>query len=72
LNPEGLPKSGPAFGKYGGTFLERVDVDDGHWRLYLSRSDCRIELAVSSVTMSTGRWVARPIAPFIPAESQGC
>jgi len=46
--------------------MERIDVDDDHSRLYLTRGDCRIELTVGASILLQGQWVTRSIAPFHP------
>jgi hypothetical protein len=49
--------------------MERVDIDDGHSRIYLTRGDCRFELTISAAVLSGDQWVPRSIAPFIPVKS---
>jgi hypothetical protein len=50
--------------------LERIDVDDDHSRLSLSRDDCRVEITIGASILWQGQWVARSIAPFIPSQSR--
>jgi len=45
-------------------FIERVDVDAEHSRLYLSRGSCRVGFTVSASTLREGSWVPLPIVPF--------
>jgi hypothetical protein len=45
-------------------FIERVDVDDNHSTLYLSRGSCRVGFTIGASILREGSWVPLPIAPF--------
>jgi hypothetical protein len=50
--------------------LERVDVDEEHSRLLLTRGDCRFEFTVGASVLRDDQWRVRPIAPFRPVQIQ--
>jgi hypothetical protein len=50
--------------------IERVDIDDEHSRLYLTRGDCRFALTIGASVRAGDQWVSRSIAPFIEPKSR--
>jgi hypothetical protein len=46
--------------------VERVDMDEEHSQLRLTRGDCRFELTVGALVLQSDQWVARTVAPFEP------
>jgi hypothetical protein len=48
--------------------LERVDIDDRHSQLRLTRGDCRFELTVGASVLRSDQWRARTVAPFRPIQ----
>jgi hypothetical protein len=48
--------------------MERVELDDAHSQLTLSREDCRVAITIGASILSHDEWVARPVLPHTKRE----